>query len=73
MRAGLERFFSFLSPKHMIGGRVGGGLELLYEPEVSFFPVSRFIMHGKGNRSAKCLDTFMRYRASITAWLLWCV
>jgi len=29
MRAGLERFFSFLSPKHRIGGRVGGVLELL--------------------------------------------
>ena len=29
MRAGLEAFFSFLSPKHWIGGRKGGGLELL--------------------------------------------
>ena len=29
MRGGLERLFSFLSPKHRIGGRVGHGLELL--------------------------------------------
>ena len=29
MRGGLEVFFAFLSPKCRIGGRKGGGLELL--------------------------------------------